>query len=1046
MRKFSHLHTHSHYSLLNALPKIKELVGRAREYEMPALALTDDGNMYGAIEFYEECTKQGIKPIIGVDFYVALKTRHDKRSGIDNRNHRLILLAKNETGYKNLIRLVTKSHMDGFYYKARIDRELLEKYTQGLICIMPHFSGEISKALMINDFAKAKEIAEWYKNCFKHFYLEITHHPEIEGQMDLKKKIIAFTEKENIELVAGQDVYYLNPEDKKARDILMSIQGSFGKYKNETDDFSFIDQKTANEYFKDTPSALDNVEAIVNLCYLELNLEEWVFPKLEIPAGTNYDDELKRLSYEGFAKRKLTPTPAIIERLEYELKIIKDKGYSVYFLIVADFLDFAHKNNIYTNIRGSVAGSITTYLTKITAINPIDYKIPFERFLNPERPSAPDIDMDYADNRRDEVIQYARGKYGIDKVAQIGTFGSMMARGAVRDTARALGYDYSVGDKIAKLIPMGSQGFPMTIARALEMEQDLAKLYKEDKDVKIIIDFAQKIEGCARHISVHAAGVVISPKPLSEYTPVQYDPKGKKIITQYDMHSVEKAGLIKFDFLGIKNLSILADAIRLVKKIQGKTIDIDTIPLDDKKTYQMLTRGETHGTFQLNGGGMTKWLMQLKPSNIFDINAMVALYRPGAMNFIPDYIARKRNPALIKYLDPRMESFLKDSLGLMIYQDDVMMIAINLAGYSWLEADKFRKAMGKKIPELMAEQEEKFKKGCLENKMNKKVVEQLWEDIVKFAAYGFNKAHSASYGRVAYQTSYLKANYPVEYMTAVLTADSGDTEKIAETIAECARMKLAILPPDINESFEFFTITDENKIRFGLCTIKNFGEGIAKIIIDERKQNGTFKTLIDFFTRIKDRNLNKKSFEALVKCGAMDNLGERGQMIANTEELLKFNKEEAGKDKNQSSLFGGSDICEITLKEAEPASAEQKLIWEKELLGLYISGHPLDKFSEQLKKSKTNIKRIKTELYEGTITVVAGMIEEIKEILTKKGDKMAFARLSDFNGNLEVVIFPKILKEYQEFLEVDKCLMIKGRISKRDGETTLIAEKIKELK
>ncbi|MCK4386831.1 MAG: DNA polymerase III subunit alpha [Candidatus Pacebacteria bacterium] len=1050
MYKFSHLHTHSHYSLLNALPKIKDLVARAKKCGMPALALTDNGNMYGAIEFYEECLRQNIKPIIGVDFYVALKTRFDNRPGIDNRSTRLILLAKNETGYKNLIRLVTKSHLEGFYYKPRIDKELLEKYGQGLICIMPQFSGEISKALQTNDFEKAKEIADWYKNNFKNFYLEITHHPEIAGQLDLKKKIIDFAKRENLDLVAAQDVYYLNPADKKARDILMSIQGTYGKYKNEQDDFSFIDQQTANGYFKETPSALENVEKIIDSCYLELTLGEWVFPRLEIPAQTTYDSELRRLAFAGIEKRGLQKTPEIAERLEYELKIIKDKGYSVYFLIVADLLNFAHTNNIYTNIRGSVAGSMITYLTKITAINPIDYKIPFERFLNPERPSAPDIDMDFADNRRDEVIQYAREKYGGDKVAQIGTFGSMMARGAVRDTARALGYDYAVGDKIAKLIPMGSQGFPMTIARALEMEPDLAKLYKQEKDARTVIDFAQKIEGCARHISVHAAGVVIAPKPLSEYTPLQHDPKGKKIITQYDMHSVEKAGLIKFDFLGIKNLSILANAVRLVKKIQDLEIDIDKIPLDDKKTYAMLTRGETHGTFQLNGSGMTKWLMELRPTTIHDINAMVALYRPGAMNFIPDYIARKRNPNLIKYIDPRVEEFLKDSLGLMVYQDDVMMIAIKLAGYSWLEADKFRKAMGKKIPELMQEQENKFKRGCLENKMDKKVVEKLWTDIEKFAAYGFNKAHAASYGRVAYQTSYLKANYPVEYITALLTADSGEIEKIAETVAECKRMKIPVLPPDINESFSFFTITPDHNIRFGLCTIKNFGEGIAQIIISERKKNGKFKSLTDFFTRIKDRNLNKKSFEALVKCGALDAFGERGQMLANTEDLLKFNKEESEKSENQNSLFelAGSEasVSEIKLKNAPPATTEEKLAWEKELLGLYISGHPLEKFRRQLQNSKTDIEKIKQEFQENTTTVVAGIIEENKPILTRRGDKMAFVRLSDFSGSIEAVVFPKILEEYKNLLEVDKCVLMKGRISKRNGDLSLIVEAVKELK
>ncbi len=1053
MIKFSHLHIHSHYSLLNALPKIKDLVARAKKYDMSALALTDNGNMYATIKFYQECLKQGIKPIIGVDFYVALKTRRDKRSGIDNRSTRLILLAKNEIGYKNLIKLVSKSFLEGFYYKPRIDRELLEEYKKGLICIMPHFSGDVSRALQVNDFERAKEITDWYKQNFTDFYLEITHHPEIEEQLELKKKIIDFSKSESIPLVACQDVYYLDLEDKKARDILMSIQSSNSKQRNEKEDFSFINQMTANEYFKDTPEALENIQIIVDKCNVELEIDSWYFPDIEIPKGETYDSQLRKTTFAGLPKRGLEKTKEVEERIEYELEIIKNKGYSSYFLIVSDLIVHARSIGILTNTRGSAAGSLVSYLNFITKVNPLELKLPFERFMNPGRPGIPDIDVDIADIRRDDVIDYMRNKYGKDAVAQIGTFGTMAARGSVRDVTRALNHPYELGDKIAKLIPMGSQGFPMTISRALAMEKDLEDLHKKDKDVQEIIKYAKKIEGCARHISTHAAGVLVSPTRVDDYTPIQLDKDGK-IITQYDMYTGNRDGVVnlpKFDILGIKNLSILANAIDLVKRLKGVKIDLDNIDLKNKKTYDMLARGETMGTFQLNGQGMTQYLKELKPHDIWDIMAMVALYRPGPIAFIPDYIKRKKNPDLVTYLHPELEKILKPTYGIIIYQDDVMLIAVNLAGYTWAEADKFRKAMGKKIPEMMQEQKDKFFKGCFKHGIEQKIIKKLWETIETFAAYGFNKAHSASYGRVAYETSYIKANFPIEYMTALLMADSGDTDKVSEIITECKRLKIEVLPPDINESFTDFTIVKNEQgneaIRFGLQTIKNFGEGIAKAIILERKTNDKFKSLADLLERIQDRNLNKKSLEALTKCGAMDKLGERRQIIENMPALLQYGKDFALKPKEQDSLFSNNmEISQITLEKTGTATMEEKLTWEKELLGLYISGHPLDKFSQQLSKSKTNLSKVKKKSLEGMTTVVAGIIEEFKPILTKKGNKMAFLKLSDFSDTIEVVIFPKIFSEFQEFLEIDKCILIKGKISKRSEDTSLIAENIRELK
>lgn len=1054
MSKFVHLHTHSHYSLLTALPTIKELVESAKNDNMDSIALTDNGNLYGAIQFYKECKKNDIKPIVGSDLYIAPRTRFDKESHVDNRWSRLVVLAENDTGYKNLISLVTDGFVEGFYYKPRVDQELLEKYSKGLIAIIPSFSGETSKALQNDDTETAKEKINWYKKSFgeNNVFLEITHHPEVSGHEELMKKIINLSKETNTPLVAAHDVYYINPEDRVARETMIKIQTG-GVIEDQTgfgeseEDFSFITQKKAEELFKDTPEALLNTIKIADRCNLELELGNWVFPDLKVESGKSYDDEFRDMVYSGIEKRGLQKTDELIERIEYELDIIKTKGYSPYFIVVADLLNFAHKNNILTTIRGSVAGSLATYLAYITTINPLEYKIPFERFLNPERPSAPDIDMDYADNRRDEVIQYARDKYGDDHVAQIGTFGTMMARAVVRDVARALGYPYSVGDTIAKLIPMGSQGFPMTIDKALELTPELEKLYKKDEDVKIIIDLAKKIEGRSRHISVHAAGVVISPTKLTNFVPLQLDPKGTgKLLTQYDMHAVEDAGLLKFDFLGLKNLSILADAIKRVKWHTKEKIDIEKIPLDDKKTFEMLSRGETMGLFQLNGSGMTRYLKELKPSRITDINAMVSLYRPGPMESIPEYIKRKENPDLIKYLDPRMKDILGQSYGVITYQDDVLLIAIKLAGYSWLEADKLRKAMGKKIPAEMEAQREKFQEGCIEKGMSPEKAIKLWKLIEPFAAYGFNKAHAASYGRVAYQTSYMKANYPPEYMAAVLTADSGDTDKVAEAINESVRLGIPVLPPDINESFgDFAVIYDkETSIRFGMHSIKNFGEGIADTIIEERKRSGKFESITDFLERIQDRNLNKRSLEALIKSGAMDSFDDRGVMLQNLDTLLTYNKEAS--NTSQDSLFGGMSESKMTLdRSVEPPTKSEILGWEKELLGLYISGHPLDKHKELLKKHGMNIKKAVENTHEGVPVAIYGIINDVRPVITKKGDQMAFIKITDLTGTIEAVVFPKPYEQYKDILLQDKCIGIKGRISERNGETSLVTEKIKEI-
>lgn len=1054
-RQYVHLHVHSHYSLLEALPQINDLVKAAKADGQDALALTDNGNMYAAVEFFKACKKKEIKPILGVDAYVAPRTRFDKEHRIDDHTSRLVLLAKNDQGYRNLLKLVSQSYIEGFYYRPRIDRELIEKYRDGLICIVPSFGGEHAKAIKDDtseaSLNRARESLSWYKKVFgEDCYVEITRHHEVEGHEDRMQNIIKLARELELPLVAAVDTYYLSQDDVLARELVNKIRigGTLNRdFESGAHDFSFLSQDQTAKLFKDIPEALTNTLKIADQCNVELDLGSWVFPDFPIPEGTTHDSELRELVYSGFERRHLEQTPEIVARVDYELKVISEKGYSPYFLVVSDLLHYAKRTGIFTNTRGSAAGSLVSYLSGITTVSPIEYQLPFERFLNPERPSPPDIDMDIADNKRDQMIEYARSKYGDDHVAQVGTFGTMMARAAVRDVSRALGHSYGMGDRLAKLIPFGKQGFPVTIAGSLETVPELLEVYKSDVDAHEILDFAQKIEGNARHVGVHAAGVVIAPTAVTDFVPIQLDPKGGKMITQYDGHAVEEAGLLKFDFLGLTNLSVLADAVVRVKTRLNVDVDMDLLPHQDKLTFEMLARGDTLGVFQMASAGMTNYLMQLKPTRIDDLNVMVALYRPGPMANIDAYIARKNGTARTTYLHPKMESFLSKTFGVLVYQDDLLMTAIELAGYSWGEVDKFRKAVGKKIPEEMAKQHIIFVDGCQKHTgMSKTDAEKLWDLFEPFQGYGFNKAHAASYGNLAYQTAYMKANFPVDYMAAVLTADGGDMEKVAEIVAECKKMGISILPPSVNESFGNFTVVDEKTIRFGLYSIKNFGVGVADSIIATRESGGLFTDLVDFLSRIPDKTLNKKSLEALIQAGALDEYAERNALFLNIELLLGFHREQTKAPSDQGSLFGALATGPATLRlpPTAPATMDQKLDWEKELLGLYISGHPLDKHASKLANQKNTIKHAKEHL-KNVETVLAGFIETRQTILTKKGEKMAFLKVADFTDSIEVVLFPGALKEYDAITQPGLCILMKGRISDRNGESSFVSEEVKAL-
>lgn len=1053
--KFTHLHVHSHYSLLDGLPKIDELLDYVKEQGMDSVALTDHGVLYGAVEFFKKAKKKGIKPIIGAEMYMAYERMGQARPNIDDKRYHLPLLVKNQKGYQNLVKLVTQAHLKGFYYKPRIDQKILEKNSEGLIGLSGCLQGEIPQYIISGKIKQAKELAQKYQEIFgkEDFYLELQHHPNISEQKKMNQTLIKFSKELNIPLVATNDVHYLKPEDAEAQDILMLI--NTGSDPNDPErltmkagDFSLRPPQKMKEDFREVPQAIENTQKIADKCNFEFKLGKTKLPYYEVPNGKTPHQYLKELCQKGLKNRYgSSPSKKVLERMNYELSVIKETGFSSYFLIVQDFVNWAKKNRIVVGPgRGSSSGSLVSYLLNITDVDPIKYDLLFERFLNPGRAkvSLPDIDLDFTDRRRDEVIEYVAQKYGRDKVAQIITFGTMAARAVIRDVGRAMGYSYNYCDKVAKMIPFG-----YTLDQTLQEISEFKKLYHQDPKAKKLIDFGKKLEGVARHASTHACGVVISKQPLENIVPLQHPTQDDQaIVTQYEMHAIEDLGLLKMDLLGLKNLTIIEDTLARIYKVQGKNIDIEDIPLDDSQTYDLFQEGNTTGIFQLESDGMKRYLKQLKPTRIEDIIAMVALYRPGPMSLIPDYIDRKHKRKKVKYFHPKLKPILKSTYGIPVYQEQIMQIAQKLAGFSLAEADVLRKAIGKKIRKLLMKQKEKFIRGMKENKISKEVAQKIWDWIEPFARYSFNKSHATAYAMIAYRTAYLKAHYPVEFMSALLTSKKDDVDRISVLIKECRKMDLEVLPPDLNESFRNFSVVPQKKqIRFGLLAIKNVGHDTVEEIISERKKQGAFKSISDFISRMDSQVLNKKSMESLIKSGAFDKLEERNKLLKNMRLLLDTNKEiQRNKNSHQKGLF--KDIYarpNLKLEKANPASSEQKLKWERELLGLYVSSHPLEKFKKLFRNKFSSIKGISNKIG-GQQVKIGGIISNIKKIVTRNGNPMLFVKLEDLTDKIEVIAFPGIIQQNPAVFKEDKIVVIRGKVDFRDNDPKVICEKIEELK
>lgn len=1053
---FVHLHTHTEFSLLDGAIRIPNLISKVKEFNMPTVAITDHGNLYGAIEFFTLAKEAGIKPIIGCEFYVAPKSRFDKSKRAEKTNH-ITILVKNLQGYKNLMKLVTHSYFEGFYYKPRVDYELLSKYNSELIALSGCVSGEIPKLILENRIDDAINVALKLCEIFgkENFYLEIQDQ-NLEEQSIINPKLIEISKKLDIPLVATNDAHYLNKGDHTAHDVLLCIGTRTTLDDKErlqfaTPEFYFKSKEEMFEIFKEIPEVLQNTIEISKRCNLKIPMNLDLLPDYEVPKNYDLNSYLEKICREGFKKRYPEPSDEARKRLELELNVIKKMGYSGYFLIVWDFVNYAKQNDIRVGPgRGSAAGSIVSYCLGITDINPLNYGLLFERFLNPYRKSLPDIDIDFCYERRNEIIDYVVRKYGRNKVAQLITFGTMAARASTRDAGRVFGIPYGKVDKIAKLIPLG---ISTTIDKSINTVPELRDLYNTDKEVKKILDTAMTLEGLSRQDSIHAAGVVISDKNLSEYTPLQKKGDGE-VVTQYKMEDVQKIGLLKIDFLGLKTLSLIDKTLEIIRHTKEINIDLNEIDLQDEKTFSMISHGETIGVFQLESSGMRNLMIDLQPSCIEDLIALLALYRPGPLQsgMVKDFVEAKKGKKKIKYPHPLLETILEETYGIIVYQEQVMQIASKLANFTMAEADILRGAISKKKRRLLSKQRNKFIDGAMNNRISGETAQKIFDLLLLFAEYGFNKSHSAAYALISYQTAYLKANFPIEFMAALLTVRMEDQEKVARYVNECKRLKIEVLPPDVNESLSNFTVVDD-RIRFGLSAVKNVGENVIKNIVAVRKEGEKFKSFIDFCRRVDPVVLNKKTLESLIMAGAFDSLKLSRQFLMKNYKKIVSQVLTIRSDREigQFSLFGEDvmfkDEYLTNLPDVKIEFPRKKLLaFEKEMLGLYVSDHPLIGYEYLLEKySDCQISEVR-KLRDKSIINIAGVVSRIKKITTKKGEIMIFLTLEDMSNSIEVIVFPSIIKKFQEFLKEDMIIGIKGRLDIKEDQAKLIASEIEEIR
>ncbi len=1058
--EFVHLHVHTQYSLLDGLCHLPRLVKKSKDLKFPALAMTDHGNLFGAVEFYNLCLKYGIKPIIGAECYIAPGSRFDKNPrSRENSPYHVILLAKNQQGYKNLVKIVSKGYLEGFYYKPRIDKELLYQFHEGMICLSACLKGEIPRYIIKDNMSMALKSADDYLNIFGkgNFYLEIMSNG-LKEQDKVNRQIVKISKEFDIPLVATNDVHYINSNESFAHDVLLCVQTQTTlsdpkRMRFNSNQFYLRSADEMKELFKDLPSAIRNTVEIADKCNFNFDFSHLRLPNFPLPDSVDPHSFLEDLCRKNLSKRYPDPSREIEERLDRELEVIKKTGFSSYFLIVWDLIKYARDNDIPVGPgRGSAAGSVVSYLLKITDIDPLKYNLIFERFLNPQRITMPDIDIDFCYEKRLQVLDYVSGKYGASRVAQIITFGTMLSRAVIRDVGRVMDLAYSEVDKIAKLIPQESG---MTLKKALSVNPELKLIYDTEPKIKELINTAFYLEGLSRHASVHAAGVVISDRDLTDYLPLFKTSDGQ-VVTGFDMKSVEKIGLLKMDFLGLRTLTVIERSLKIIKRTRNKEIDIDKISLADKRTYNLLAKGLTDGIFQLESSGMKELLKKIVPERFEDLIAILALYRPGPIGsgMLDDFIQIKHGKKSAVYLSPQLKPILKDTYGIILFQEQVMQIAVSLAGFSSADADLLRRAMGKKISEVMEEQRKHFIDGCVKNNISESSAEKIFNLMEYFSGYGFNKSHSTAYALISYRTAFLKSNYPVEFMTALLSSEKDNTDKLVGYINEIKRMNIDILPPDINESFADFTVVGRKSIRFGFLAVKNIGESAVKKIIEERKERGNFKDIFDFCSRLDSKAVNKRVLESLIKCGAMDSFGRRSQMVAVLPKAMEFSLRLAReKSSSQISMFDDDSLLACMDKKAidfpdiEEWPLQQLLQFEKDLLGFYVTGHPLESYRGIIETAKlTSISSLSDIFRRNLEPVIAGLINKVTLTTTKKTKAMmAFFLIEDETAVIEGVVFPKAFEEVKSLLYKGNIVAVQGRMSLKEGGSKLLVSRITPL-